>query len=215
MEKMLRVGAVLIFCALPWPVAAQGPHANSNAIGFSYSLPEDWEVLKPNPAAPQPQPKVPANAPVEVKKGIACVEIPLMAEHGMPRSSVVVVVLPFDCYGETMQQADLPGFGAGVLDGLKITFAFSSPVETTYELAGHRMWMERVKAAPRRTPAPEFTLETVCTLLKKGAVCWMVEAADTEGLEAFEKSPVWLEGAEARWLVPSGTFSKTPVQPAK
>ncbi len=193
---------------------AQRPEAHS-PIGFTYNLPDDWQVVMAK-AAPSLL-KPPANTLPEEKKGIACVEVPLTAGHGNPRSAVVVVTLPFDCFGQTMTGRDLPGFGAGVVEGLKRTLDFVDPLDATYELAGHKVWIERVMATPKAKTAPSFTLETACTLLKKGAVCWMVQAADAEDLAAFEQSQVTLEGAAAQPLVPAGVFVKgaIPAKPPK
>lgn len=209
MKKILQLGLAAfagVTLALPWLAQAQRPRVKSDAIGFRYSLPEDWQAVTPQSAAPQP--KIPASAPPEVKRGIVCVQVPLTAWQGEPRSAVVVIALPFDCYGETLQEQDLPAWGSAWIEGLKAAFNFGNPVEATYRLAGHTMWIERVKAVPKEKPATAFTLETACTLLKKGAVCWMIEAADAESLNAFEKSPVTLEGSESRWLVPSHVFAK-------
>lgn len=186
---------------------AQAPQASSKSIGFSYNLPEDWEVVK---AAPAP----PSNLPPEVRKGAACTEIPLTARHGDPISSIVVVALPFDCFGETMSEKDLPEFGAGVLAGLKQTFDFANPLTASYKLAGHAMWINRMKATPRGKTAPVFTIEIACTLLTKGAVCWLAQAADMESLRVFEHSPVTLENVAAGRLVPKDVFVKDPA-PAK
>lgn len=207
---IFRAGWVAIPLALPCLAQAQRPHVISDAIGFSYSLPPDWQVVTPKAAAPRPQPKVPANAPPEVKRGIVCVEVPLTAWHGKLRSAVVVIALPFGCYGETMQEQDLPTWGSAWIEGLKTTFDFANPIKATYRLAGHSMWIERVKAVPKDKPVAAFTLETACTVLKKGAVCWMIEAADARSLAEFEQSPVKLEGTESRRLVPRHVFAKNP-----
>ena len=212
MKIIPAMGLIALACAPP--LCAQRPQAHS-PIGFTYSLPDDWQLVTPDPAPPRP--RLPENMPEEVRKGLACVDMPLAAGHGNPRSAVVVVTLPFDCYGETMSEGDLEVWGSAWLEGLKTRFDFTGPIETTYELAGHTLWIERVKATPKAKTAPSFTLETACTLLKKGAVCWMVQAADAEGLAAFEQSPVSLEGAVAQRLVPAGVFQKiaTPLAPPK
>lgn len=211
MKAILRIGAAgavaVGFVLLP-AIWGQAPQAHSDAIGFSYSLPEDWQVVKPAP--PPPQPKLPANAPAEVKRGIACIEIPLTARRGEPVSSVVIVALPFNCFGQTITENDLPGFGLGVTDGLKQTFDFATPPLTmSYKLAGHPMWVERVKTTPKGKTAPVFTVEIACTLLKKGAVCWLAQVADIQSLEAFERSAVTLEGTAVERLVPQDVFVKS------
>lgn len=198
------------FCALAsLPIAAQAPQVQS-ALGFTYSLPADWEVVVPTPPQAPERPKASQNTPEEVKKGFACVEVPMTARHGNPPSAVVVIALPFDCFGQTMAEQDLPDFGSGVTEGLKTTFDFLNPVSTTYQLAGHKLWIERVKAVPRGKTAPVNTVETACTILQKGAACWMIDAADAASLEAFERGAVTLDGSPATRLVPPHVWIKSP-----
>lgn len=205
--KTLRLVWLCAFASLP--LAAQAPQVQS-ALGFSYSLPADWEVVVPTPPQAPQRPKPSQNTPEEVRKGFGCVEVPMTARRGNPPSAVVVIALPFDCFGQTMEEKDLPDFGSGVTDGLKTTFDFLNPVSTTYELAGHRLWIERVKAVPRGKTAPVNTVETACTILQKGAVCWMVDAADAANLEAFERGAITLEGSTAKQLVPTEVWIKSP-----
>lgn len=206
---MLILGLIAASLALH----AQAPRARSEALGFTYSLPDDWQAIVPK-AQTEPPPKAPLNAPAEVKKGITCVQVPMTARHGDPPSVVVIVALPFDCFGETMAPQDLADFGAGVTDGLKTTVDFLNPVTTSYSLADHHLWIERVKAVPIGKTTPVSTVEIVCTLLEKGAVCWMVQAADEAGLQAFENATVTLEGSAVHRLVPSQVFAM-PGLPAK
>ena len=129
--------------------------------------------------------------------------MPLTARHGDPPSAIVIIALPFDCFGQTMAQHDLADFGSGVTEGLKTTFDFLNPVSTTYALAGHKLWIERVKAVPKGKTAPVDTVEITCTILEKGAVCWMVQAADEASLEAFERGAVtWKDRRLRRWCPP-------------
>lgn len=201
----------LSFCLLTVAsglLLAQTPPLQDDAVGFSYTLPPDWQVVVPSSPPPQ-QPKPSQNTPQEVKKGLACVEVPITARHGTPPSVLVVIALPFDCFGQTMAQQDLAGFGFGVTEGLKTTFDFLNPVTTTYTLAGHRLWMERVKAVPRGKTAPVDTVEIACAILQKGSVCWMVDAADAASLAAFEHAAVTLEGSTPAPLVPPEVFLKS------
>lgn len=199
-----RWGWLLAVASLP--LAAQAPQVISDPLGFSYSVPSGWQLV-----IPQPQ-KItePPNMPQEVKKGMACVEVPLTARHGNPASAIVIIALPFTCFGQTMAEDDLNGFGSGVTEGLKTTFDFLNPISATYKLAGYKLWIERVKAVPRGKTAPVETVETACTILSKGAVCWMVEAADAASLQAFERQAVTLEGSAPTPLVPAEVFLKSP-----
>jgi hypothetical protein len=191
------------------PLAAQAPqHDLIDALGFTYTVPEDWQVIVPKPTAGASQQVL--IAPDELRKGILCVDVPMTAMHGSPPTVIVIVTLPFDCFGQSMSQQDLPGFGIGVTEGLKRIFDILNPVEATYTLAGHAMWIKRVKATPKGLTAPVFTVETTCTLLEKGAVCWMAQAADEAGLTVFEHGPVTLEGSTASQLVPASAFVKFP-----
>jgi hypothetical protein len=55
-----------------------------------------------------------------------------------------------------------------------------------------------------------YTVETVCSVLKKGAVCWMAMAADKAGLQTFENGAVALDGEVPAALVPATAFEKKP-----
>jgi hypothetical protein len=55
-----------------------------------------------------------------------------------------------------------------------------------------------------------YTVETVCSVLKKGAVCWMAMAADKAGLQTFENGAVTLDGEVPAALVPATAFQKKP-----
>ena len=195
--------------AAPAKAAAHSPQTNSSNIGFSYSLPAEWEsVPEPQPAAPSPE--VVQNPKLAiVKKGTACTQIAFTAKHGTPPSIVVIVVLPFACYGQTMTAADLPGFGAGAAEELKETFdVAAAPVQANYSLGSHSVWIERAKVTPKGHPESEYTFEMVCTVLEKGAACWMAMAADDASLRIFEQAPTVLEGDLPAALVPPTAFDK-------
>lgn len=202
---------VLLMMSMQAPVPAQvTPAQVPNPLGYTYRLPEDWEMVGAKPAEPEQQKKEEGKtAIVEEKKGIACVEVEMTARHGEPPTVVVIVGLPFECYGQTMTEQDLPGFGAGATDGLKEAFDLGNTLSVSYELAGHHMWAERASATVKGKTAPSYTLEITCTLLKKGAVCWMAQAADEPSLHVFESAPVTLDGETAPALVPRDTFVKT------
>lgn len=187
--------------------AAQTPAPRDTAseFGFVYRLPEDWKIIAPKgPAVAQQQ--SPDQTVQAQKQGIACLEVPLTARHGDPPTTVVVDVLPFACYGQRMTPDDLPVFGAGAAEGLKETFDITTPVEVTYQLARHTMWIQRARAMTKGKSGPTYTLETVCTLLERAAVCWVARAGDEIGLHTFELVPVSLDGTAAVALVPPNTF---------
>jgi hypothetical protein len=136
--------------------------------------------------------------------------MPETAHHGDPVSVIVVVVLPFDCYGQTMAADDLPGFGSGAAEGLKQAFDIFEPVYGSYSLGSHPFWIERAKGNPKGRPEAQYTVEIACTILKKGAACWMTMAADEPSLLAFEHSLVTLDGEASTPLVPATAFAKAP-----
>jgi hypothetical protein len=53
-------------------------------------------------------------------------------------------------------------------------------------------------------------VETVCSILKKGAVCWMAIAADDAALQSFEHGAVTLDSEVPAPLVPADAFVKKP-----
>jgi hypothetical protein len=202
----------LILCAAPLVAQAPAAQAHASDIGFSYSLPSDWEVVDGKPSLPGVQEQAAKTAKSEdEKKGIACVQVALTARHGDPASVVVVVALPFDCFGQTMTEKDLPGFASGASEGLKNTFEISNPVHASYSLGTHSLWIERASGALKDNPEVKYTVETVCSILKKGAVCWMAMAADDAGLQTFEHGAVALDGEAATILVPASAFAKKPL----
>jgi hypothetical protein len=50
----------------------------------------------------------------------------------------------------------------------------------------------------------------VCTMLEKGAACWMAMAADDASLQAFEQGNVSLDGEPATALVPASALPNKP-----
>jgi len=185
--------------AVPVPPA----RVQKDDIGFSYSLPSDWEFVLP-PTAPKPV--VPYPSVASATKGDACVEVAMTAKHGAPASVVVVTALPFACYGQTMTTSDLPNLGEGAAEGMKQTFDITEPMDATYSLGSHTVWIERANGTPKAHTESSFIFEIACTVLNKGAVCWMTMAADAADLQAFEQGTVSLEGATATALVPANAF---------
>lgn len=192
---------------------AQAPasEAHTGTIGFSYTLPADWEVVDTQPTLPAMKEQQSQTATSEdEKKGIACVQVALTARHGNPTSVVVVVELPFDCFGQQMTDKDLPGFAQGASEGMKKTFAISEPVYGAYTLGAHSLWIERAKGVVIGHPEAQYTVEITCSLLKKGAVCWMAMASDEAALHIFENGKVSLDAEAPTALVPATAFDKKP-----
>jgi hypothetical protein len=202
--------SILAQAPAPAATAATSPQVHSNALGFSYTVPADWEVVD-GPSLPVVQQQAQKDAATDAeKRGINCVQIALTARHGSPASVVVVVDLPFDCFGEQMTDKDLPGFAQGAAEGITRTFDLTDPVYAAYSLGTHSVWIERSKGAVKDHPELVYTVETVCSVLKKGAVCWMALAADKDALAAFEGGAVMLDSDAQPALVPATAFEKKP-----
>lgn len=196
-------------------MAAQVPSAVSEShrsdLGFTYSLPTDWEVVNATPTLSGVKEQAQQSASTgDEKKGVACVQIALTARHGAPASVLVVVELPFACFGQTMSSKDLPGFAQGASEGIKQSFDIAAPVYGDYTLGTHSMWIERAKGTPKGHPEAPYTVEIACTLLKKGAVCWMALASNDDTLKVIEGGAVALEGESPTALVPAAAFEKKP-----
>jgi hypothetical protein len=198
----------------PAPVPAPpvtAPQAHASDLGFSYSVPNDWEVVDAQPTLPVVREQAEKNASsADEKKGLACVQIALTARHGDPSSVVVEVALPFACFGQEMSEKDLPGFASGASEGLKQSFDIGEPAYGAYSLGSHSMWIERAKGTPKGHPELPYTVEIACSLLKKAAVCWMAMAADDAALHTFERGAVTLDGEALSALVPATAFDKKP-----
>jgi hypothetical protein len=123
---------------------------------------------------------------------------------------VVAVVLPFACLGAEMTDKDLPGMGSGAMEGIQQNFDVAEPLFGVYSLGSHSLWIERVKSTLKDHPEAQYTVETVCSILKKGAVCWMAIAADQAALDIFEHGAVVLDGEAPAALVPANAFVKKP-----
>ncbi len=209
-----RLWATLcVICGASLMAQAPAPisKAHTSPLGFSYSLPNDWDVVDTQPTLPEVKKQQSQNASSdEEKKGIQCVQIALTARHGNPASVVVVVALPFACFGQQMTEKDLPGFGEGASQGIKRSFVVSDPVYGAYTLGTHSFWIERATGTVIGHPEAKYTVEIACSLLQKGAVCWMTMAADSTSLETFEHGDVTLDGDTSAALVPSTAFDKKP-----
>jgi hypothetical protein len=193
--------------------ASAASEAHASALGFTYGLPSDWEVEEapapPSLADLKQQAQQNASGEDE-KKGVGCVQVALTGRHGNPASVIAVVQLPFDCLGQTASGKDLPGFAEGASEGIKQSFDIAEPVYGSYAQGSHSFWIERARGTPKGHPEVPFTVEIACSLLKKGAVCWMAVAADDLALRAFEQGPVTLEGESPTALVPPTAFEKKP-----
>jgi len=193
------------------PPASTAAQQHASSLGFSYSVPGDWEVVDSQGKLPGVKEQADKNASSdEEKKGLACVQLALTARHGDPASVMVEVALPFDCFGEQMTEAELPGFASGASEGLKQSFDLGEPVTANYSLGSHTMWIERAKGTPKGHPELPYTVEIACGLLKKAAVCWMAMAADDAALRTFERGVVTLDGESSGALVPPTAFDKKP-----
>ena len=189
---------------------APAPQTNNSDIGFSYKLPAEWESV-PEPPPPAPSPEVIANSKLAtVKKGTACVQVAFTAKHGTPASVVVVVALPFACYGQVMTAGDLPDFGAGARRNSRrpsMLPQMQSRANTGWAAIACGLSARREPPGP---PQSECTFEMVCTVLEKVAACWIAMAADDVGLQAFEQGAVSLDGEPATALVPASAFPAKP-----
>jgi hypothetical protein len=216
--KTRLFAALLILCAAT--LTAQAPatpagtpvaQTHSSDLGFSYSIPSDWEVVDTNQTLPAVRQKVENEAASEgERKGAACAQVALTARHGVPASVIVVVALPYACFGQEMTGKDLPDFASGASEGLKKSFNLADPIRGAYSLGTHSVWIERARGTVIGHVDTTYTVETVCSILKKGAVCWMTMAADDAALQTFEHGAVTLDDDAAAALVPAGAFQKKP-----
>jgi hypothetical protein len=216
--KAYLLAALLFLCGAS--LLAQGPadapataasRAYSNDVGFSYSFPADWDVVDMSATLPAAQQQAQQSATSDAeKRGAACTQIALSARHGSPASTVVAVVLPFSCLGAEMTDKDLPGMGSGAMEGIQQSFDIAEPVYGVYSLGSHSVWIERAKGSLKGHSEVQYTVETVCSIMKKGAVCWMAIAADDAALQTFEHGAVTLESEAPTSLVPVDAFVKKP-----
>lgn len=212
------IGVLLILGATPLvaqtraPAPASAPtRTYTNNVGFSYTVPSDWEVVDMGSTLPgaQQQAQQQASSDQE-KRGIGCTQMGLSARYGSPASTVVAVVLPFACLGSEMTEKDLSGMGEGALEGVRQNFDLGEPQYGAYSLGSHNLWIERVIGTLKDHPKAQYAVETVCGILKKGAVCWMAIAADPAALASFEHCIVVLDDEAPSALAPANAFAKKP-----
>lgn len=206
--KFLAPSAILLLAAF---AVAQGPNRSetfTNPLGFTYAIPLDWQLTDYSALAKE---KARETASTEdAKKGLACTEMGLLARHGSPSSIIAEVALPFDCFGQTMSDADLPGFASGASEGLRGSIDLGEPVIGSYTLGKHLFWIERANGTLKQNPGIPYTIEIACTVAKKAAVCWMTMAAGQSALDTFERGAVSVDGDTPGPLVPLTAFDKKP-----
>lgn len=192
--------------------SAQGSsQAHHSSLGFSYSIPTDWQIVNENPSLPVLKEQQSQSAgSEEERKGIQCVQLELTARQGTPPSVISVLQLPFGCFGQRLTDAELPGFAEGASEQLKQSFDLAPPQYGSYNLGTHTLWIERAKGSVIGHPEAQYTIEIACSVLKLGAVCWMAAAADETALQTFEHGKVSLDGEAPVPLVPSTAFDRKP-----
>ena len=208
---LLAFVSIALVAQVPAPAT---PHNYSNELGFSYALPSDWDVVDMSASLSieqqQAQQRLSSD---EEKRGVSCIRIALTAHHGNPGSMVVAAALPSACVGAEMKDEDLPGFGTAASQGIEQSFDVTEPTIARYKLGTHSMWIARAKGNPKGQAEMPYTVETVCTILKKGAVCWMALAAEDAALKTFEHGSVTLDGEAHVGLVPATAFASKPHAP--
>lgn len=140
------------------------------------------------------------------QKGADCAQIQLMIRHGDPRSVILILYLEYACVGKSLNQSDLASTGMGISQGLTKNFDLPNPTYGAYRLGSHPFWIERGDAKVRNHPEKSVMLETACSMLKKGLVCWMGMAATLDAIATMESSKVSLEGEDPVALVPESAF---------
>jgi hypothetical protein len=191
---------------------AQPAHVQRDDIGFSSTLPADWQFIT---ATSGPRAVVPYPAAAPPRKGDACIDMAMTASKSSSASVAVVLALPFKCYGQTMAASDLQNFGLGAAAGLKQAFAIVSQAQGNYFLGNHPVWIERADGTALDRPENPYTFEIACTVLTKGAACWITMAADAASLHDFEQQAVILEGEKFNALVPAADAPVVPTPAPK
>jgi len=175
---------------------------------FSFSYPADWEVVDMKPVLPVQRLKAEQDAKSEMeKKGASCADVQLTIRHGNPASVVLIMFMEFKCLGLELKEGDLGATGLGIATGLTKSFNVKDPKYGAYTLGKHAFWIERAEGTPLNHPEHEYKLETTCTLLKKGLVCWLAMAGTPDAIPTFEASNVSLEGDSPVALVPESAFA--------
>jgi hypothetical protein len=196
---------------IPPPPSVSDALTHSSDLGFSYSIPADWEVVETTkPMLPDVLQQAARNYGNEAAKFTACLQLPLTAHHGNPPSTIAIAGLSFDCVGHTYTTQDLPSVASEASDNLKNNLQIANPVSNTYTLGTHSLWIQRVSGSLIGHPEINRTMETVCSTLKKSVVCWMILATDNDALQTFENGMVTLDDDAATALVPANTLQTKP-----
>lgn len=207
---LLLAGCAPLVAQAHAPVTA-APRTYTNNLGFTYTFPADWDVVDMSSTLPEARQQAQQSATTEAEKqGAACIQIALSARHGSPTSTVVALALPFACLGSVMTDKNIPGMAAGAVEGIQQNLDIAEPVYGSYALGSHTVWIERVKGTLKANPQAQYTIETVCSLVKKGAVCWMAMASDDAALATFEHGVVTLDHEAPAALVPATAFDTKP-----
>jgi hypothetical protein len=187
--------------------AAPAPVVFTSDAGFTFSYPSDWEVVDSKPMMPALQQKVEDQAKSELeKKGADCTQIALLLRHGTPKSSIVVMVLPYSCVDQAVNASDLPATAEGMAEGIKRGYDISHAEYGAYKLGHHDIWIERAEGTSKTHPDQRYTIEIVAVMLKRAMVCWMGFVRDDASLKALEDGQTSLEGENAVPLVPATAF---------
>lgn len=214
--KVILLAAALVGCSAllssqessTTSAPGAGPQTYTDEIGFSYSLPADWTMVDTRPMQTEAKNQAEKDAgSAGEKSGEACVETPLRATHGNPGSSIGIVVLPFDCYGQQFEANGLAAFGGGFAEALKRSWNLTDPTYGTYRLGSHSLWIEHASGSLVTHPEVKRTMEIACSFLKKAAVCWISFTEDEADLQAFEHGQVTLDGEAPTALVPATAFA--------
>jgi hypothetical protein len=209
--KSAIFAAFLVLCAAP--LAGQAPASPAakthiDPLGFSYSVPADWELIDLQPALPAVRQQLDKGASAGEKKGMECTQVTFGARHGNPSAVIIIVALPYDCFGHKMTDSDLPAFGLGSAEGLKKSWNTVDPVYGAYTLGSYSVWIERATGNPIGHPELVRTIEVVCGILKSAGVCWMTMAVDDASLKVFEQGQVVLDSDSPVALVPPEALAK-------
>ena len=224
--KACLFATLLVLCATPLlaqeavaPAAVQTPppvgavQTHTSDIGFSYSLPLDWKIINTKPKFLLLKERATTESKTDSeKKYNSCAEIDLMAQNGNPASVIEVTTLSFACYGEVLKDVDLPVFASARAWSFSESFGISDTALREYKIGTHSVWIERARGISIAHPEVRVTLETVCSFLRKSAVCWRIIAANQASLDTFERGAVTLEGESSLALVPAEARELHPIK---
>lgn len=176
----------------------------SSDFGFQYTYPAGWTRVDTASMMPSIQMQQQARALTDkAKRAAACTHIGLLVTRSNPTMKIIIIELPYSCYGSSYQDSEVSTYGPGVLDGLGQQFDIGAPTSTTtYKLGKHSIWANRSHATLKQHPDQPYEMETVCTILSKAAVCWVAIAEQAQMLSVLEQGQVSLDGDPLVALVP-------------